>query len=59
MKKFIALALTLAMMVSCLVFTASAENSVSVLLEGPSAVSTGDTFTVNVRVECLCRTNRC
>lgn len=51
MKKFIALALTLAMLVSCLVFTASAEDSVAVLAESDvSAVNTGDTFTVNVRV---------
>ena len=51
MKKFIALALALAMMVSCLVFTASAEdNGVAVTLQGPTTVETGGTFQVKVRV---------
>lgn len=51
MKKFIALALTLAMMVSCLVFTASADASgVVVELQGPTSVAAGDTFQVKVRV---------
>lgn len=52
MKKFIALALTLAMLVSCLVFTASAEdNSVAVIAQGPTSITAGDTFTVDVRVK--------
>lgn len=51
MKKFIALALTLAMLVSCLVFTASAEDSVAVLAQGPTSITAGDTFTVDVRVK--------
>ena len=52
MKKFIALALTLAMLVSCLVFTASAEDSgVAVLAQGPTSVTANDTFTVKVRVQ--------
>lgn len=50
MKKFIALALALAMMVSCLVFTASAESSVVVELQGPESIATGATFEVKVRV---------
>lgn len=51
MKKFIALALALAMMVSCLVFTASAEdNGVAVTLQGPSTVEKDGTFQVKVRV---------
>ncbi len=51
MKKFIALALALAMMVSCLVFTASAEASgVEVSLQGPDSIQKGDTFQVKVRV---------
>ncbi|MBP3390131.1 MAG: hypothetical protein J6L58_00375 [Clostridia bacterium] len=52
MKKFIALALTLAMLVSCLVFTASAEdNSVAVIAQSPTSITAGDTFTVDVRVK--------
>ena len=51
MKKFIALALALAMMVSCLVFTASAEASgVEVLLQGPATAQNGDKILVEVRV---------
>lgn len=51
MKKFIALALALAMMVSCLVFTASAEdNGVAVTLQGPTTVAENGTFQVKVRV---------
>lgn len=50
MKKFIALALALAMMVSCLVFTASADANVAVTLQGPSTVETNGTFQVKVRV---------
>ena len=50
MKKFIALALALAMMVSCLVFTASAEDSVAVTLQGPTTVAKDGTFQVKVRV---------
>ena len=50
MKKFIALTLALAMMVSCLVFTASADNGVAVTVQGPSTVVTGGTFQVKVRV---------
>lgn len=50
MKKFIALALALAMMVSCLVFTASAEDSVAVTLQGPTTVVKDGTFQVKVRV---------
>ena len=50
MKKFIALVLTLAMMVSCLVFTASAEDSVAVTLQGPTTVAKDGTFQVKVRV---------
>ena len=51
MKKFIALALALAMMVSCLVFTASADASgVEVLLQGPAVANNGDTILVEVRV---------
>ncbi len=50
MKKFIALVLALAMMVSCLVFTASAEDSVAVTLQGPSTVAKDGTFQVKVRV---------
>lgn len=51
MKKFIALALTLAMLASCLVFTASAEDSVEVIAQGPTSITAGDTFTVDVRVK--------
>ncbi|MBQ1187261.1 MAG: hypothetical protein IIX54_06220 [Clostridia bacterium] len=50
MKKFMALALALAMMVSCLVFTASAESNVVVALQGPATVQNGATFEVDVRV---------
>ena len=50
MKKFIALALTLAMMVSCLVLSASAASGVEVSLQGPASIQTGDTFQVKVRV---------
>ena len=50
MKKFIALALALAMMVSCLVFTASAESGVVVRLEGPANITAGADFQVKVRV---------
>lgn len=50
MKKFIALALTLAMMVSCLVLTASAASGVEVSLQGPVSIQAGDTFQVKVRV---------
>ena len=50
MKKFIALALALAMMVSCLVFNASAEDSVAVILQGPTTVAKDGTFQVKVRV---------
>lgn len=50
MKKVIALALALAMMVSCLVFTASAESSVAVKLEGPETIEAGGVFQVKVRV---------
>ncbi len=51
MKKFIALALTLAMMVSCLVFTASAEASgVVVSLQGPANIVADSEFQVKVRV---------
>ena len=51
MKKFIALALTLAMLVSCLVFTASADASgVVVRLEGPANIVAGAEFQVKVRV---------
>lgn len=51
MKKFIALALTLAMMVSCLVFTASADASgVVVSLQGPENIVAGSEFQVKVRV---------
>ena len=50
MKKFIALALTLAMLVSCLVFTASAESGVVVALQGPATAQAGETFQVEVRV---------
>ena len=50
MKKFIALVLTLAMMASCLVFTASAEDSVAVTLQGPTTVAKDGTFQVKVRV---------
>ena len=50
MKKFIALALALAMMVSCLVFTVSADNSVAVTLQGPTTVVENGTFQVKVRV---------
>ncbi len=50
MKKFIALALALTMMVSCLVFTASAEDSVAVTLQGPTTVAKDGTFQVKVRV---------
>ena len=50
MKKFIALALALAMMVSCLVFTASAESGVVVRLEGPANITAGAEFQVKIRV---------
>lgn len=52
MKKFIALALALAMMVSCLVFTASAEEAagVEIMLQGPNNIKAGTAFQVKVRV---------
>lgn len=51
MKRFIALALTLAMMVSCFVFTASAaDTGVAVILEGPAVAAQNETFVVRVRI---------
>lgn len=51
MKKVIALVLTLAMLVSCFAFSASAATAPTLELEGASTVLAGDTYTVNVRLK--------
>ncbi|MBO5852488.1 MAG: hypothetical protein J6Q74_01600 [Clostridia bacterium] len=53
MKKFTALALALAMLVSCMVFTASAEaaSGVEFVFEAPDTVVADTTFEVKIRVE--------
>ncbi len=51
MKKVIALVLTLAMLVSCFAFSASADTvAPTLVIEGASQVVEGDTYTVNIRL---------
>lgn len=52
MKKVIALVLTLAMLVSCFAFSASADTDTApaLVIEGASQVVAGDTYTVNIRL---------
>lgn len=50
MKKVIALVLTLAMLVSCFAFSASADTAPALVIEGASQVVAGDTYTVNIRL---------
>lgn len=50
MKKVIALVLTLAMLVSCFAFSASAATDPALVIEGASNVEVGDDYTVSIRL---------